>query len=623
MSFWHLLEDGVYLYRDSCNVYAVRGRDGQWLIINAGTGRAAACLPELGAVGGITLLLTHHFRDHTAGAEEFRRRGARVLAPFGEREHLGDPQQAFRACEHWLLYDLAWDHFAPITPLTVGRWMRDYEQTVLAGLPVEVIPAPGVTLGAVAYAVELAGGRKVVFVGELMSGPGRLARLAPLQYQYNDLLGGDNVLRSWDRVLAANPAAAFPSLGEPFGEIHAAVGQLRRNLARFDTIHPGYAARLAEPSAPGIEEILPRLYRARKTVAETHFIIGRSGRVLALDYGYDMAGIRFPGRAKFSTRRTLLHSLEALKEHTGALRIDTVLASHYHDDHIGGVHLLQRLFGTELWAGENFADLLAHPADYDRPCLWPEPLSVSRRLPLGETVHWEDVAITLYPMVGHTEFSTLLCLEFDGHRVAHTGDQIFYQSAQGVNLAPPVAEGVFTNHVYKNGLALGGYVDCLRHLRAFRPEIILSGHALPYRPDGHTWALLERTASAFDDIHRALMPLGDEEMHFGPESQPAKLQPYHLHLPAGETTARLRGWVLNPFNHNATADLRFTTPPAGWQAAPIRLTLAPRAKSAFETTLTVTPEARRRQPIALDFTVDERPYGQVAEAWVTVGYDRF
>jgi glyoxylase-like metal-dependent hydrolase (beta-lactamase superfamily II) len=624
MGSWHQLEDGVHLYRDSCNIYAVRGTDGQWLIINAGTGRAAACLSELGEVREITVLLTHHFRDHTAGAELFRLRGARVFAPYWEREHLSGAQHTFRARPPWLRYDLAWDHFAPIEPLAVGRWLMDYEKTIIAGLPVEIIPTPGVSVGAVTYAVELAGQRKVAFIGELMSGPGRLARLSPLQYNYNDLLGGENILLSWGRVLANNPTAVFPSLGEPFDDHRAAVAQLRRNLERFDAIQPGYAARLAEPAPAGIEEVLPRLYRAEKTVAETHFIIGRSGRVLALDYGYDMAGIRLPQCVTFSTRRTLLHSVEALQRRTGARRIDTVLATHYHDDHIGGVHLLQRLYGTELWAGENFADLIEHPGDYDRPCLWPEPIHVSRRLPLGETIHWEDVAITLYPMVGHTEFSTLLCLEFDGHRVAHTGDQFFFQDARGVNAAPPAASGVFTNHVYKNGLALGGYVDCLRHLRAFQPEVILSGHALPYRPDEHGWALIGETALAFDAIHRALLPLGDGEVHFGPESQPAKLQPYSLHVPKSGGTVPLRGWVLNPFNRGAIAEVRFVTPPDGWQAAPIRLPLAPREKRSFEATLTVpTGSLCRRQPIALDLTVDDRPFGQVAEAWVTVGYDRF
>lgn len=624
MQSWRELEDGIYLYRDSCNVYAVRGLDGQWLIINAGTGRGSSVWAELGELGSATVLLTHHFRDHTAGAEVFRRAGARIFAPYWDREHLSDSQHAFRSHDNWLLYELRWDNFAPIEPVAVERWMMDYEKTTIAGLPVEVIPAPGVSMGAVAYAVDLPGGRRVAFVGELMSGPGRVARLSPLQYNYNDLLGGENVLLSWNRVLAANPAAAFPSLGEPLNDPPSAVAKLRQNFERFNGIHPGYGARVTAPPGDDIEEVLPRLYRATAAGAETHFIIGRSGRVLSLDYGYGTAGLRFPQGVTFPVRRTLLHSIEALRRRTGATRIDTVLASHYHDDHVGAVHMLQRVFGTELWAGENFADLIEHPEEYDRPCLWPEPIRVTRRLPLEQTIHWEDVAITLYPMVGHTEFSTLLCLEYDGHRVAHTGDEFFFVNARGENSNPQTAVGIFTNHEYKNGIALGGYGDCLRRLRAFGPEVVMSGHVKPYRPDENGWRMLEATAEAFDGVHRALMALGDDEVHFGPESQPAKLQPYSLHVPERGGVYRLHGWVLNPFNRLATAEIKIVTPPKGWQGAPLRLALAPREKKAFETTLTVPAGVRhRRQPIALDLTVEGRPFGQVAEAWVTVGYERF
>jgi len=623
MGLWSTLEEGILLFRDSCNVYAVRGTNGRWLIVNAGTGAAAAHVSELGEVRGVTVLLTHHFRDHSAGAARFLSQGAEVVAPYWERGHMGGAQTESRSGDNWLLYNLAWDRFAPIEPLRISRWVMDYETTETAGLSVQVVPAPGVTMGAVTYVVDRPMGRRVAFVGELMCAEGKIPRLSPLQYEYNDLMGGQNVLASLSRVLALGPAAAYPSLGDPIGDLASGAARLRANLERFDSIQPGYAARL-RGSEDGIEEVIPRLYRAKSSIAETHFILGRSGRVLALDYGYATAGVALPRRAAFSTRRTLLHSVEALGQLTGRARIDTVVASHYHDDHIGGVGLLQRLFGTELWAGENFADLIERPAEFNRPCLWPEAIGVNKRLPLGEAVRWEDVSITLHPMVGHTEFSTLLLIEFEGHRVAHTGDQYFYQTSSGQNSAPHAGGAVFTNHVYRNGLALGGYAHCLSLLRAFEPELILSGHAVPYRPDAEAWRQLERASVEFDAIHKALMPIGEEEVHFGPESQAAMLQPYSLHMPGAGGTVRIHGWVLNPFNRKVRARLRFETPYPGWSAAPIELALGGRQKCAFEGTLGVPPGTRcRRLPIALDLDVDGRPFGQVAEAWVTAGFDSF
>ena len=63
---WNSVLPGVWMYRDSCNVYAVEGRDGM-LLVNAGTGR---WLDSLGELPGkpAALLCTHYFRDHSSGA---------------------------------------------------------------------------------------------------------------------------------------------------------------------------------------------------------------------------------------------------------------------------------------------------------------------------------------------------------------------------------------------------------------------------------------------------------------------------------------------------------------------------------------------------------------------------
>ncbi|MFA5057576.1 MAG: hypothetical protein WC485_05640, partial [Opitutaceae bacterium] len=258
------------------------------------------------------------------------------------------------------------------------------------------------------------------------------------------------------------------------------------------------------------------------------------------------------------------------------------------------------------------------PQDFDRPCLWPEPMKVSRRLPLGRTFHWEDIAITLYPMTGHTEFSTLICLEFDGHRIAHTGDQIFYYNPATMQLTAPEGGGVFTNHVYRNGLALGGYVDCVRRLCEFDPELILSGHYAPYRPTPELWRRLAAAAQAFDDAHCAIMPLESSDAHFGADSVAAKIVPHQLAIRAGSEGVQFQGWVLNPFNFPAQAKVQFRSA-ADLTARPLLLTLAPRTKQAFASVLSSGPStAAGRHLLVLELEVDGKPFGQVAEAWVTV-----
>lgn len=617
-SSWEQVEVGVFLFRDSCHVYAVQGPDGT-VLINAGTGQAADHLEEVAGGKPLTLLLTHHFRDHTDGAIRLHEAGATVIGPYWDQEYLIDPDQHFRERQMWNSYDNRWDRYSPVRPLPVTGWMMDYETRQIAGLQWEVIPTPGVTNGASSYLTTL-NGRRLAFVGEVICGHGRTGRLAPLQYNYNDFTGALNLYHACTRLLQAQPDRLLPSLGSPIDDPAGAIAAFKANLKRLDEIQPDFGDQVKDLDEDDIEEVLPHLYRSKYSGANTHFVLSQSGKVLSLDYGYNVAAYAFPGKQHLSNRRPCLHGLSGLKKRFGIDRIHTVLVTHYHDDHINGIPMLQRLFGTEVWAGRYFSDILERPARYDRPCLWHEPITVARHLPCEETVSWEGIPITLYPMSGHTRFSTLVCMEIDGTRVVHTGDQIFFHAPDGLAFGPGARQ--FTNHVYKNGLDLGCYLRTLDDLRRFRPDLVLTGHTLPYRTSEAWYEAIERGARAFDEVHRLLMPLGDEEVHFGAESQGGKLKPYRVHLPDGGT-ANFEGWVLNPFPSPQRARVQLIGLD-GWHSDPVELDLAPREQKDIHISITPPPGTRcRRQPVGLDLTVGGRPFGQVAEALVTVGFPRF
>jgi hypothetical protein len=179
-----------------------------------------------------------------------------------------------------------------------------------------------------------------------------------------------------------------------------------------------------------------------------------------------------------------------------------------------------------------------------------------------------------------------------------------------------------TNHVYKNGLDLGCYVRTVDELERIRPDLVLTGHTRPFAPADEWYREIRRGAEAFDDVHRKLMLLGDDEAHFGAESQAAKLKPYRVHLPQGGPT-ELDGWVLNPLPRAATARLRLVVP-EGWDGRAAQVELEAREQRAFRLTLSPPADvACRRLPVSLDLTVDGQPYGQVTEALVTVGHPRF
>jgi len=629
---WEPLGDGLWMFRDSCNVYALQTEQGL-VVVNAGTGAAADAIDQLGAGAVLAVVLTHHFRDHTDGAIRFKQLGARILGPYWERDYLIDPEQHWRERQIWNSYDNRWDRYSPIRPIPVDDWLMDYETRSLGGLTWRVLPTPGVTTGAISLIVPYKG-RTLAFVGELIYAPGKVHRLAPFQYNYNDAPGAVNVYAACALVKQARPDVLLPSQGVVMDahatsqtasvvriEPAAALDQLRGNLRRLAEIVPGIGEQFDRTDSPQLEQILPHLYRSRVGAAETSFLVSETGKVLAIDYGYNSACYLPPGKHHLSNRRPMLHAIEALAAVTGREGIDVAIASHFHDDHVNGFAMLQRLYNTQIWAGENFADLLERPMRYDRPCLWHEPVRVARKCPLNETFEWEGIPITLRPTSGHTRFGTLIEFVVDGTRCVHTGDQTFFVGAPtGLAYGPGARQ--FHNHVYKNGLDLGGYRQTLEHFRRFRPELVLTGHTPPYRPDERWYQVLEEGARVWDEVHRLLMPLGDEQVHFGPESQAAKLKPYRMHLRTAEPML-FDAWVLNPLPQRASATIRLIAPP-GWQSEPVRLELGPRQTGTAQLRL-VPPERTvcRRLPVALDLQIDDRCFGQVTEALITIGHECF
>ncbi len=345
---WTQLQPDMFVWRDSCNVYAVIGPAGA-IIVNAGTGAwldARDTLPARPAA----VVCTHFFRDHSAGAARAAERGIPVYVPEGERAIFADPAQHFRQRDTYIIYDNYWDLFAPIEATPISGVLLDYERRTLVGLDVEVVPLPGVTLHHTGLAVR-SGGRQLVFCGEAIHSHGKVARVAPYQYNYNDLGGAVNAFWSARDLRKRAPDALLPSLGTPmFGAAvcESALAALEESLKVLCDGRPDERAAIASIHTPALQRVSEHVWRATQSQSYNWFVVSRSGKVLAIDYGYHNArGLLAAEYSKRYRRRALLHSLDALKAETGADKIDVALISHFHDDHVCGVPLLQRLHGTQ------------------------------------------------------------------------------------------------------------------------------------------------------------------------------------------------------------------------------------------------------------------------------------
>ena len=158
----------------------------------------------------------------------------RILAPTGELDIFADPEQHFRERKTFITYDNIWDTFAPIEPATVEA-AHDYATLDIDGLSVSVIPLPGVTPNHTGYAITLPEtGQRVAFAGEAIHSPGRMARIAPLQYDYNDLGGAVNAYWSAGELRRGRYDALMPSLGEPMlVDVDGALVALEGSLTRL------------------------------------------------------------------------------------------------------------------------------------------------------------------------------------------------------------------------------------------------------------------------------------------------------------------------------------------------------------------------------------------------------
>ena len=584
------------------------------LIVDAGTGRWLDHLDELPAPPA-ALALTHFFRDHAAGAVDAARAGIPVFVAQGEQDILGDPNQHFRQRETYIIYDNQWDLFAPIEPVPIAGLLRDHDTIQLAGMDVEILPLSGVTTTQIGLSF-CRGGDRLICAGEAIHSPGRLARLAPLQYNYNDLPGAGNCYASAHDLRQGDFSALLPSLGDPIlSNVDDALAQLQDSLRHLVADRPGTTELMDEAESDELTRVTDHVYLTTRSGSINWFLISESGKAMVIDYGYRLSSTASNYSRRY-TRRAAFHSIEPLKRQFGIERIDVALISHFHDDHVCGVPLLQRQFDTQCWSAENFADLIADPFAHCFPCTWPEPLRVDRRIGLEETVEWEEFSFHFAPMSGHTRFASLIGFEADGKRYAHTGDQYFFQN--GVhNWADNV---VMQNHVYRNGALLDGYDQSGGWMLEWRPDIVISGHQPPMHTDDGYFRLIEQFTDQYRCMHRRAMVLEEDEVHFDLDSWGGWIWPYRSHRSTPEAI-ELTVTVRNPFPHVADLEV-ILQGPERWQGTRATLKAEPRVEVSCR--LQITPSGPcQRQPVAVDLVANGQPFGQVAEALISIGGDRF
>lgn len=183
-----------------------------------------------------------------------------------------------------------------------------------------------------------------------------------------------------------------------------------------------------------------------------------------------------------------------------------------------GIPLLREQFGTQLWAAEPLADLLARPHRHRFPCRWFEAMSPDRVLTLETPVAWEEFQITPYALPGHARHGVALLVEGHRERLLCIGDQ--YAGGDGLGL----------NYTYQNDFLEGDYVDSAALISRLRPDVLLSGHWEPVVPDARWLEAATARGEALRRTHAQLQPAPSRLLLTVTPAQTAARQPVDLTL---------------------------------------------------------------------------------------------
>lgn len=587
----------VACVRDTCNVYVLRsGRDA--VLVDFGSGAVLDRLDELGVDRVTDVLVTHCHRDQVQGLARAAAAGIRIWVPPFE-EHL-----VAGADEHWQQrqlendYDPRDDRFTLRQSVPVAGTVDEYRTRRYGAFDVHALPTPGHTIGSVSYLVEV-DGRTLAFTGDLVYGDGKVWSLAATQWSYSGVEGWGATIVSCAVLGERAPDVLLPSHGEPVEEPARSLGGVGTRLQRLIDLRVTAGWDVVGIAAEPWKPVTPHLLRNRSSFANCYALVA-DGSALLIDFGYDVFTGLVPATVR-GARRPLLWTLDALRRDHGVERVEAVLVTHFHDDHVAGLNLLREVHGTEVWAPANVAPILEQPGRYDLPCLWFDPIAVDRVLDLDASIAWRGHEVSTHPLPGHTRFAAAFAFEVDGRRVLATGDQHGFEPGFAI-----------PNYQYRNRFSVDDFAETAELYRRLRPDLLVSGHWPVREVDD---ALLDRIADEgrrVAELHRALLP---EDVDLGPEGFAARIEPYRSTVRSGGALS-LQVELRNPLAEAVTAHVRLVVP-EGWRGAETSVELAAGGEGRVAVEVHAGPPSRRAR-VAADVTFGTLRLGEQAEALVDV-----
>lgn len=602
---------GVYLIRDTCNVYLIVSEDesaGRTAVaIDFGSGAVLDHLAELGIDGISDILMTHHHRDQGQGLPRAVALGIPIHVPPVEVDLFADVESMWSTRNLQNDYNVRQDRFSLLQSVPVEDTVPEYRAAMFGGVELETIPTPGHTIGSVSYLLRR-DDATIAFTGDLIYAPGKVWSLAASQWTYSHHEGPAMTVLSCYLLTDEKPTMLLPSHGQPMHDAIAALELLAITMQSYVDSRRWYPWDLFERLRYPWTQLSEHLLLNRSSLSTCYALLSDTGEALLIDYGYDIT-TGLPSGSDRASRRPWLASIPALKTLYDVTAITAVLPTHYHDDHVAGMPLLRDIEGTEIWSPANVAPILADPWKHDLPCQWYDAIRSDRVLELGETVRWNEYGITVHEQPGHTLYAAAFEVRVDGVTVLFTGDQ-------QENLGVPGERREILNYQYRNGFRVGDYRRSADLYKRIAPGLLASGHWEPRVVDPGYLDYLAEEGQFVVDIHNALLPF--EELNLPADTIFARITPYRSKVERGGAMT-MTAEVHNPNLSPAETIVRPVVP-LGWRSSPesSTRTLAANERAWFDFRVEVDELVNPRAIVAVDVSIGPLRLGQAAEAIVSV-----
>ncbi|MBN1293155.1 MAG: MBL fold metallo-hydrolase [Candidatus Latescibacteria bacterium] len=474
------------------------------------------------------ILCTQHRRVNIAGTPLFTKKGARLVAPYHERELFEETNIYWNGWRNrWHMYDAQPGPQVLAEPMNIDRAVSEGDEIIWNGYTIRVIDTPGATMGAVSYLVEV-NGETFCFSGDTIYAPGKIWDLYSLQkgYEYSigdyhGFLGNRRLLIPTLKKLGSCGATCLvPSHGEVMANPEEATALTIKRLdeawlsySSISSLRYWFPEMMKEgvddpqriPPAPRLDR-LDFVYRIPET---TYVLVSETGAALVMDCGYD-------------------HVINELQRMIGAgaiKKIEGAWITHYHDDHVDAMGRFYNTFYCPIIADRHVAEIISHPNRYYLPCLSHSIIPVTKITRDGESWNWHEFKLTAYHFPGQTLYHGALFVEGRGKRILFTGDSF---SPYGIDDYCPGN---------RNFLGKGqGYDKCIELVRNLHPDYIINSHmdftmTLTDKELDHIQEILDKR----EEIFAALLPW--EHPNFGTDVCWVRSFPYEQDVFSGSSCA--------------------------------------------------------------------------------------